>query len=508
MKVSDNKRIARNTLFLYVRMVVVMGVTLFTSRVILEALGVEDFGIYNLVGGVSTSLVFFSMTLSTTAQRFMNYELARERGNWVKIFNISFLIFTILSAVTLVLGVTVGRWFVATRLVIPEAQMGAAIQVLYATTLGLVLTFLFSAYEAVLITHENMKIYAWLGLIDAFGKLAISYLLYLFAARLVVYAWLLFVVLLLPKLVIVGYCHRRYKELSLRRVWDWATVREMFGFAGWNLFNALVWLVNDQGVTFMLNIFFGPVVNAARAVAVQVNNAVNNFSLNFLTAFRPQIVKRYAAREYTSMIELTLASSRYSVYLLWLISLPLILRARFVLSLWLVDVPAYSVSFIQGIFFFTAVNAFCNSYFAAVTATGHMRRTCLWGNMLYLTAFPAIYAALRLGADTGVVYPILAGSRALYVGVTVVSLRRYVPLKLSDFFHSALLPTVAVVVCSFGACAMANMLFPNTFLGLVGNTAVCIAMTAAIIYTVGITPEERTALRNKAAGLISKVRRA
>lgn len=507
MIVSDNKRIARNTLFLYFRMVVVMGVTLFTSRVILEALGVEDFGIYNLVGGVSSSLVFFSSTLSTTAQRFMNYELARERGNWVKIFNLSFLIFTILSVLTLILGITVGRWFVTTRLVIPEAQMGAALQVLYATTLGLVLTFLFSAYEAVLITHENMKIYAWLGLVDAFGKLAISYLLYLFAARLIVYAWLLFAVLLLPKLVIVGYCHRRYKELSLKRVWEWDTIREMFGFAGWNLFNALVWLVNDQGVTFMLNIFFGPVVNAARAVAVQVNNAVFNFSLNFLTAFRPQIVKRYAAKEYTSMVELVLASSRYSVYLLWLISLPIVLRARFVLSLWLVDVPAYSVSFIQGIFYFAAVNAFSLSYFAAVTATGHMRHTCLWGNILYLTAFPAIYIALKLGADTGAVYPILAVTRVLYVGVTVVSLRRYVPLKLSEVFHSALLPTVAVVVCSFGACAMINMLFPNTFLGLVGNTAVCIATTSTIIYTVGITPRERSALHKKATTLLQKLRR-
>lgn len=503
MTATDNKRIARNTLFLYLRIILVMGVTLFTSRIILDALGVEDFGVYNLVGGVSASLVFFSATLATTAQRYMNYEMAREGGNWVKMFNLSFMIFAALAVLTVIAGLTGGRWFVDTQLVIPPDKLPAARQVLYATTLSMAAYVVSSAYEAVLITHENMKIYAYLGLVEAVGKLALAYLTHLFADRLIVYSWMLFGVMLLPKAAIIIYCHRRYPALSLRRVWDAAKLREMAGFASWNLFNAIVWILNDQGVTFMLNIFFGPVVNAARAVTMQVNNAINNFSSNFTVAFRPQVVKRYASGELASMVDLTLASSRISVYMLWIICLPFILRARYILSLWLTVVPDYTVMFLQGVFYFSAVCALSNSFYAAVTATGRMRRTCLYGNLLFLLAFPAIYVCLHFGAEPVVVYPILAVARLLFVFENVAQLSRLIPLTMTDFLRRSLLPSALVVVLSLAVCTLTDTLFPEGFPGLVGSTATTLTITAAIIYLCGLSKSERTTLREK---LLSRIR--
>lgn len=505
---GQGNSIAKNTLFLYLRMLVTLCVTLYTSRVVIEALGVTDYGIYNLVAGVSTSFVFFSAALSVSTQRFLNYEMGRGDSVRVgRIFSMSLEIFAALALLVLVVGVAVGDWLVTDKLVIPQSKRPEALVVLYAMVGSLALMLVASVYESVLIARENMKLYAYLGVTDALAKLGIAFAVMYLPHKLVTYAVLMVVAQLVPYCIMAVYCLRRYPESRPRRYWDRTTFLEMFGFTGWNMYGSVIWMVNEQGITVLLNLFFGPVVNAARGVATSVNNAINNFSTQFFTAVRPQLVKRYAAGHIDSLVSLIFGSTKFTLYLLWLLCFPVMLRVDYILHIWLKEVPDWSGPFVVWTLAYTMVNSLNNPTYTAVSATGRLRRTVLIGSNLFLLAFPLSYVALRIGLPPVAVYPLLMAGRFAFYLVSIRELKRYVPVTFGAYLHKVGWPVLKVLGLSMAVMLPLNHVVPRSFVGLLAVVSASLIVNLLLMLTAGVTRAERTAVAGRFKNILSKFKK-
>lgn len=494
---SDKGRILKNTVFLYVRMGVVMLVSLYTSRVVLNALGESDFGVYNVVSGLSYSMVFFSTSLSFALQRFFNYEMGVGNMDKVgRIFKLSLLAYSVISLLIVAIGAPVGSWFVANKMVIPASAQSAAQVVLFAMLASLIITFIFSVYESALIAHEEMGIYAWLGILEAGLKLSVAYLILLAPHRLATYAILMAIALLIPKLILMQYCRARYQECKFGFHWNKELFKEVFGFSGLNIYNGLVWVVNEQGVNILLNIFFGPIVNAARGIAVQVNSSVSNFSANFFTAYRPQIIKSYAQRDFDDVRDLLYQSTRILSYMMLLLSLPLIFRAKYILQLWLGEVPDYTVVFVQWVLIFGVIAMSNYPVNAVMLATGHLRKPVLICSNIYLLAFPMCWVALRLGFEPQIVYPIVAIIRFISTTLTLVVIRKDIYISLREYFVKSwgpiLLASLAIIPIYF-----INQVFVENLLGFIIFTICSITITILFIITLGLSKYERKIIIGK-----------
>ena len=311
---SDNKRIAKNTLFLYFRMLLIMGVSLYTSRVVLRTLGVEDFGIYNAVGGIVTMFSFLNGSLGAATSRYITFELGRK--DYVRlnnIFNAALLTHVFIGIIIVILAETVGLWFFYEKMVIPESRLNAAFWVYQISILSAFVSLTQVPYQATIIAHENMKIYAYVGMLEAMAKLAIVIsLAYASFDRLILYASLLFLLNVSIILFYRIYCIRRYSESRLKLCKDKALYKDMFKYSGSDLIGNVSVLAQGQGLNLLLNVFFGPVVNAARAVAYQVQGAITQFGNNFITAVRPQIIKLYAVGKIEERFKLVYLSSTFS----------------------------------------------------------------------------------------------------------------------------------------------------------------------------------------------------
>lgn len=494
---SDKGRILKNTVFLYVRMGVVMLVSLYTSRVVLNALGETDFGVYNVVSGLSYSMVFFSTSLSFALQRFFNYEMGVGNMDKVRaIFRLSLLAYSVISLLIVAVGAPVGSWFVANKMVIPAEAATAAQVVLFAMLASLIITFIFSVYESALIAHENMGIYAWLGILEAALKLGVAFLILLAPHRLATYAILMAIALLIPKLILMQYCRARYQECSFGFHWNKELFKEVFGFSGLNIYNGMVWIVNEQGINILLNIFFGPIVNAARGIAVQVNSSVSNFSSNFFTAYRPQIVKSYAQKAFDDVRDMLYQSTRLLSYMMLLLSLPLIFRADYVLHLWLCEVPDYTVVFVQWVLIFGVVSMSNYPVNAVALATGHLRKPVWICSNVYLLAFPMCWLALRWGFEPQIVYPIVAIMRLISTVLTLVVIRGDIYISLRQYFVKAWCPIFMVALAALPIYVL-NKLIGNSFIGFIVFTVCSIVITMLFALGFGISNKERTTLIGK-----------
>ena len=486
-----------------------MAVTLFTSRIVLQALGVKDFGIYNVVGGLSSSFIFFSSALTNSTQRYLNFELGKSNiDNVSKVFNLSLSIFTSIAVLIWIIGIPIGYWFIANKLVIPPEQVKAATIVLLCTVIPFGLIFIFSVYESSLIARENMKMYAYIGIFDAVSKLCIAYtIMHIQNNKLVVFAILMAIVQLIPKMYIAAYCSKHYPECKFRFYWDRRLFKDMFGFTGWNIYGSGVWMINEQGINILLNMLFGPAINAARGIAVQVNNAVNNFSTNFYTAVRPQIIKSYASGDLSGMKDLLYSSSRFSVYLLWIICLPLILKADYVLSIWLVEVPNYAVVFVQWILIYSIVNSLNNPIWTAVMAVGKLRSVVLVGSNIFLLAFPISFILLKFGYDPYIVYPVCAIMRIVFLVVSIKYLQRNITISLLEFTKCVAVPIISVMLPSAIIMWQIKPLLPNDFYGLIGFVLISIIVSGISIYFLGVTHMERYKINAKLKYIYAKLKK-
>lgn len=398
---ADNKRIAKNTIFLYFRMIIIMAVSFFTSRVVLDKLGVNDYGLFNAVAGVVGMLAFLNNTLAKGTSRFLTFELGN--GNMDKLkrtFSTAFFSHIMLMIIMLVVLETAGIWFLNHKLVIPEDRLWAAHWVYQFSLVTMCISMVQVPYTSSIISHEDMSLYAYLSIGEAVAKLLIVYILSVSTFdKMVLYAALLSSVQLLTFGVYYVFCRSRYVESALMRVFDKSIFKEMLGFCGWNTIAFLSESLKLQGSNILINMFFRPSLVAAQAVANQVTTTAMNFVYQFTTALNPQIIKSYAAGDYEDSQKLMLQSTVFVFDLVLLICLPLYFVIEPLLDIWLVEVPEMTVDFIRITLISQVLGVFNVTFYTPMLASGKLKSNSMWGLYLGCGQFVVIYILYKLGYD-------------------------------------------------------------------------------------------------------------
>ncbi len=470
-----------------------MLISLYTSRVILEVLGVEDFGTYNAVGGFVAMFAMFSNMLSAAISRFLTFELGRgDAVKLHKVFCSSVNIQLILSAIILVLSETVGVWFLNTQMNIPDARMQAANWVFQCSVLTFILGLISTPYNAAVISHERMSFFAVVSISEAVVRLLIVISLR-FAPndKLITYAVALAALALAVRILYGVYCSRNFAECHYSLVVDKSLVKQMFSFAGWNFFGSGSFVLMTQGVNILINIFFGVVFNAARGVATQVDAAVNSFVSSFTTALNPQITKDYARGELDTMLKLVYAGSKYSFFLTLFIALPLLLETETVLSVWLKNTPDYAVLFVRLTLMISLLAVVSNTMVTAMLATGDIRNYQLVVGGLGMLIFPIVWLFYKFGMPVWVSYVVHFLIFAMQLVARLFMLRRMVGLDIAYFFRSVILRDVAVLFLSSLLPVCVVIWVDPSVSRLVLTIVSSVFSVAAATYTVGLTKEER-----------------
>lgn len=426
----NKKRIVKNTLMLYIRMILVMAVSLFTQRVVLDKLGTIDYGIYGSVAGVVAMLGFLNGTLSTGTSRFLTFEIGRGDFERLKsTFSTAFYSHLILAIIVAVLLLTGGIWFVENMLIIPADRMYAAVWVLVISVFTTFVSITQVPYTAVIIARENMNIYAYVGLFEAFAKLAIAYLISVTHwDRLVFYAALLAVVQVAIALTYRFFCTKQYHESHLSRRFDRSIFKEMLGFSSWSLIANVSHILGTQGLTVVMNMFFSPVVIAAQTIGNQISNAISQFRNNFSTAITPQIIKLYSQEQYAESRKLNLETSVYIFDLMLLLCLPIIVLMEPILSLWLVDVPEYAVIFSQYTLICQLTGVYNTTLYVPMTASGRLKENSYASVFVTIFGVIGLYFMFKAGWDVmWVQYMAIFQSVVYAFGVKPIILCKYVP---------------------------------------------------------------------------------
>lgn len=498
---ENTKRIAKNTLMLYVRMLFGMLVSLYTSRVVLQALGVEDYGIYNVVGGFVAMFSMISTSLSSSVSRFLTFELGRGNIDALKkVFSTSLSIHVVLSVIIFLLTETVGVWFLNTHMTIPETRLYAANWVFQASVFTFIINLWSVSFSASIVAHERMSAFAYIGILDVVLRL----LIVLFIAysgldfdRLIVYALLLVVVVCLMQMIYWRYCYRNFEECRINLHFDAQYWKEMSSFAGWNFIGGTASLLKDQGVNVLLNIFCGPVVNAARGIANTVNNVLVSFSNNFMIALNPQVTKSYAAGDYGYTVSLVERGSRFSYYILLLFALPMLFEVEFVLTLWLKHYPEHTANFVRLILLVTMCDILSNTLIHLKAATGDVRNYQIVVGGMFLMNFPLSYLCLKMGFPPESTLVV-----ALLVAVSCLFLRLMFLRKIPGFSMKHYLCKVCgnVVAVTFISMILPSLLYVQMSDGIMRFLLICVLTTlcsSVTIYFVGCSKNERNFIREK-----------
>lgn len=505
---GDNGRIARNAMALYFRMGLTTLVSLYTSRVVLHALGASDFGLYGLVGGVVVLMGFLNTAMVSSTQRFLNFErVERDADGLRRVFATSLLIHLILAAIILVATEAVGLWLLDGRLNIPPDRTGAAVWVFQCATASFVIGTITSPFTAAIVANERMTAFAYTGLLDAGLKLLAAILLQITAAdRLKTYAtWTLGASALLA-LVYILFARRSFPECRVRPGRDPAIFRQMLSFASWSVASNLSVILRIQGTNILLNLFFGTLINAAMGIATQVNAAIQRFAANFIQALNPQIVRNYAARDLGQMHRLIRAGCRMSFFLLLLFALPALVETEAILGLWLRAVPDHSAAFVRLILVQSLVESFATVLAVAQGATGNVRRYHLTLSSIGLLNLPVSWLLLKSGALPYVVLMVAILFSSVIGVVRLLFLRRSIHLSLRLFATRVVLRCAAgAVLAAIAPLAMHFLLAPGLW-NSIATCAVASLSVAVAAVAVGASGSERRAILGAVARRLRNIR--
>ena len=498
---ENNKCIAKNTLFLYVRMLLIMIVTLYTSRVVLRVLGVEDFGIYNVVGGVVTMFSILSGSLSAAISRFITFELGSNNQERLKaVFSSSIMIQWFLAMFIIVLAEILGVWFLNHKMNIAQERLFAANWVLQCSIATFAVNLISVPYNAAIIAHERMQAFAYVSVIEAFLKLAAVYLLSVsLCDKLIVYAILLLGISLIIRLIYGVYCGKNFAECHFHFTLDKGLLKEMISFAGWNFIGSTSVLLKDQGVNIVINLFCGAAVNAARGIALQVNTAVNSFVSNFVMALNPQITKSYAEGNKEYMNKLVFRGTRFSYYLLFSLSIPLLINTEYVLSLWLHTVPVYSVEFVRLVLILSLSDSLYRPLLTAHLATGHIKELQIIVGGLNMLILPLSYLALYYGyAPTStfwicIIFSVIGLFARIYLYQKIETFD--VPLFLREVVANILRVTILCIVCAW--FIQSNLVGPTSILSFILTSAIYFLLAVGICVCAGLNGKEKYYLIQK-----------
>lgn len=507
---QDNKRIAKNTVYMYIRMAFSMLVGLYTSRVVLNVLGVEDYGLYNVIGGIIALFTVLNSALINTTSRFITVSLAKGNAHDTRqIFNMSLLLHFLVGLFIVILGETIGLWYLHNKLVIPEGREVAAEWLYQFTVVSAFVTTINVPYSASIIAHEKIDFYAIIQLIDIFLNLGIALLLKVAPFDILIfYASLILLVKILNVTVNFIYCRRFFDEVRFLLYWSWSKFKEILKFIGWAIVGNFSNMFYTQGINLMLNAFCGPAVNAARGIAVQVQGVVAQMANNVQTAINPQIMKNYAVNNLERMHMLICASSRFCYYLLFLIALPIMLEADYILELWLGIVPDHTVNFIRLTLVASLLDAFINPMFTANLASGKLN---LYYIPVSIVSFSFMFITYFTIKTTGIpesVFLCYLAMVALGVFVRIFVMRKQVQLPKRVYIKQAVLPTVVVTLLAAIPPVFTHLSIENDILRLVVTLVVSVFSIGVCVITVGITESERkygfSFIKSKLEGLTHK----
>ena len=490
---NTTKQIAINTLMLYLREILIMIVSLYSFRVILNTLGAEDYGIYNVVAGVVTMFSFLSSSMATASQRYFSFALGQNDSEQLKkYFSMSFTIYCLIALIVLILAETLGLWFVTHKLVIPVERQTAAFWIYQASIFSMICTILTAPFMASIIAHEDMNIYAYVSIIEVVLKLEIVFLLPLFAIdKLIFYGLLLAGVVFINTAIYRTICVKKYVECKFSFFWEKTMFKELVSYTGWNMFGSAVGVFKNQIVNIILNQFFNPIVNAARGIAAQVNSAVNSFAQNFSTAVRPQIIKNYASGEKEKMLQLMFRSCKATFLLMFVFALPLILEMPYVLKLWLKNVPEYAVLFTILALVDALIDTISYPLMAAAQATGKIKLyQAVVGGVLLLNA-PIAFVVLTFGAAPYSVFIVSISITFIAFIVRLFILKRLIDFSFWQFIGKVFLPVVFCALISFVIPYFVRNMLNTSFIRLCVTVIVSVICVALSGYFVALSKNEK-----------------
>lgn len=496
---SNNKRIAKNSLMLYFRMFVSMLVSLYASRLILQALGETDFGIYNVVGGIVVMFSFISGSMNSSTSRYLTVSLAKDTLEQLKrVFSFSLTIHAIIASIIFILAETIGLWFFYEKMVIPAERVDIAFVLYQLSIITTMLSIMSVPYNASIISHERMGAFAYISISDVILKLLICYaVVYSPFDHLLVYGVLLFLTQVINQLIFIIYCHVNFEECKLSMCWDKSLSKEMISFAGWNMAGNLGFICYTQGLNLLINVFFGPSVNAARGIAVRVQGIINQFAGNVQQAINPQITKSYAVGNIEYTKKLIDADTRYSFFLLLLLSLPIFIEADFILKVWLVNVPKNTVIFLRIMLITSYVETSANPITITMLATGKVKKLQIYVTPLTLSILPISYVTLKFGAPAVSVFIVNLIILFIALLMRVNVMRQFVNYSVPEYFRCVILRCMLVwLVAYLVPFWMSNIINDVIirFIIVVLTSFICSMLT---IYFIGINKSERLFVINK-----------
>ena len=493
--VVNNRRIAKNTIFLYLRMIVVMLISLYTVRAFLDILGETDYGLYNVIGGVVGMFSFLNGTLSTSSQRYFSQALVNGDKEGIKrVFCLNLTVYLILIIIIIVFLETVGLWFVNTQMTIPDERIKAANIVYQISILTFFLQMISIAYTALVIAYEKMKAFAYIGIFEALLKLGYVFLLSNVSYdKLITYAVLMFVLYFLITALYVGYCRSHFAESKYNFYWNKREAFDMLGFSGWHLLGTLSVVVRSQGVNILINMFFSPAVNAARAIAFQVEGAINKFSDSFFVAVKPQMYKSYSNGEIEALNILVIRSSVICFFLVSILSIPLFFNTPYILSLWLKNVPDYAIVFTQLVLIEGLIDSVSGSAICPALATGKIKFFYLITGTLYIITLPIAYIFLKIGFDP-------TSTMVVSIAISVVALIaracllvELINLNIRSYFNMVIRLLISTIV--IGTCTYASMSILNKpVITLLISTVLSTILHLVIYFTFVCSRQDRVSI--------------
>lgn len=504
---NANKRIAKNTLMLYFRMLLSMIVTLYTSRVVLNTLGVSDYGIYNVVAGVIVMFGFLNSAMAASTIRFLTYENCNEDKEKIRnVFNVSLTIHAIIALLVFIAAETIGLWFLNTYINVPIERMNAVYWVYQFSIFTFIFNVLSAPYNASIIANEKMSVFAFVGILEVSLKLIVAYLLLIFSYdKLIFYAFSLFLVSIIIRIIEGSYCGRNFKECKNSKLkWDKDLFIVMGNFAGWNLFGVAAGVGYNQGVNIVLNVFYGVTINAARGIAVQVQGAVSSLVTNFQMASAPAITKSYAKSDYDNTYKLVFSTSKFSFYLLLFFTIPILIQTETILVWWLKIIPNYTIIFTQLVMIEILINSLSGALQILVQATGNIKRYQLIVSGVLLLNLPTSYLALKFGFTPEITIII-----SVFYSIIALFLRLFILNNNINFPMKNYLSTVVLRVLLVGTIASLIPILVNPYLSYDFYNFIIIGILSALsiiisIYLFGLNYSEKKFVVEKVQQLMVK----
>ena len=490
---NNSKRIAKNTIFLYIRMLFSMVVALYTSRVVLNALGVEDYGLYGVVGGIVVFFNVISGSLNAAISRFITFELGKEEQERLnKVFCTAVNIQLLMSVLFVVLAEIVGVWFLNNHLNVPEGRLSAAHWVLQSSIISFAVGLLSVPYNSTIIAHERMDAYAYISILSTFLNLGVALVIdYIIFDKLIFYALAILGINVIMQFIYAFYCRTHFPETRWRLVKDKVLLKEMTSFAGWNFLGASSGVLMGQGVNMLMNVFFGVAVNAARGIAGQVDNAINMLVNNFTVALNPQITKSYASGDLKYMHDLVCKGAKYSFFIMLLPSLPILLETETILQVWLKQVPEMTVVFLRLTILISLNSVLSQTLIASMLANGHIKKYQIVVGGLNMLIFPLSYVAFKLGLPSYASYVIQFFIFFIELIARLVLLKEMVSLSISKYLNQVLLRITYVSVLSIPIPIFFCLFMPSGIIRLLISILLCLICTAISIYYFGLEDLEQ-----------------